>query len=299
MPSSPDDSGNSRLETKVQRRGLDRRWVVHGDLKNQSFDLAPADGKDLKVFFEHCRLDSVDFSSMSFRSFYAAASSFSRCDFSGTRFVQMGFGQAQIQKDWGRPIRPRDPRYEQTVYQECLFRQTRFDPNNTYFGNVRFVRCVFDRAWLRKLFTWTAEFIECTFIGKVIDCVFHGTITDLEDQQRIGRSTNAFAGNDFREADLIWTAFRGIDLAAQKWPETGTYAILMDPARRIERAMGLAESHLAGDLQAEVLRQLGIQKQLIREERQMLIRRGELAFEAPAEVDDLMWAYLTDESIEP
>ena len=160
--------------------------VIRGDAKDSRFDLLPADGHELVVFFERCRFDSVDFSGLDFRNFSAAGSTFAGCDFSKARFLQLGFGQPQIQRDWNRPIKPGDPRYLQTVYEDCVFRQTRLDPDNTHFGNSRFVRCQFDRAWLRKLFTRTAEFIDCQFVGKVIECTFAGTIPDKETARRIG-----------------------------------------------------------------------------------------------------------------
>jgi uncharacterized protein YjbI with pentapeptide repeats len=281
------------LATKIERRGLSTRWIIHGGASQQRFSLAPADGNELKVFFEHCRLESVDFSDIDFKSFYAAGCTFTRCDFSKAKFLQLEFGQPQVQRDWNRPIQPQDKRYPQTVYEECLFRWTRFDPDNTRFGNARFVRCTFDHAWLRKLFTRTAEFVGCRFVGKVIDCTFHGVITG-DDIQRIGRSANDFRENDFRHADLIWTGFRGIDLSAQLLPESGSYAVLTDPLSRIELATRRAEETLSGELRDRVVHELKLLAQRIDGEHQFLIRKGQLGWQTPADVQELLWSYLAN-----
>ncbi|MED7924278.1 hypothetical protein SMD20_08545 [Nonomuraea sp. LP-02] len=46
-------------------------------------------------------------------------------------------------------------------------RRTRF-AEYTFFGNVRFERCVFDRSRLRQqTATFDAEFVDCVFIGRV------------------------------------------------------------------------------------------------------------------------------------
>jgi uncharacterized protein YjbI with pentapeptide repeats len=283
------------LAATIERRGVSTRWIVHGSASQERFRLDPADGRELKVFFEHCRLDSVDFTEIDFKSFYAAGCTFTRCDFSKAKFLQLGFGQPQVQLDWNRPIQPQDRRYPQTVYEECLFGHTRFDPDNTHFGNARFVRCTFDHAWLRKLFALTAEFVDCGFVGKVIECTFHGVING-EDVQRIGRSTNDFRGNDFRHADLIWTAFRGIDLNSQLLPESDSYAVLTDPRSRIEFATRRALEKLTGEMQERVVHELQVLAQLIDDEPQFLMRRGELGWQTPAEVQELLWRYLTEGS---
>ena len=84
-------------------------------------------------------------------------------------------------------------------------------------------------------------------MGKIVECNFFGTISDPDTAKRVGRTTNAFRGNDFREADLIWVGFQEIDLDAQRWPESNDYAILRDPPARIEAAIEKARATLAGD----------------------------------------------------
>jgi hypothetical protein len=238
-------------------------------------------------------MQDVDFSGLDFELFYAAGANFVRCDFSDTSFFQLGFGQPQIQKDFMRSIAVGDPRYPQTIYEDCVFRRTKFDPANTSFGSARFVRCLFDRAWLREIFgTRSAEFIDCRFVGKIVDCTFFGTIPDPDTAKRVGRNTNAFRGNDFREAELIWVGFREIDLDAQRWPESGEYAILTDPPRKIEAAIEKARRTLVGNHLEEVVSALTVLARIHAGERQALVKRWELSYQAPPKVQEELWDLL-------
>jgi uncharacterized protein YjbI with pentapeptide repeats len=253
----------------------------------------PLDGT-LDVFLERVQFDSIDFSGIQFEQFWAAGSTFVRCDFSNARFRSLDFGLPQAQWGWRHLIRPGGRRYPQTTYEECIFRRTRFDPYNTHFGNARFVRCLFDRAWLRDmLFTYSAEFVGCRFVGKVIECNFFGTIPDRESAKRVGRTTNEFRDNDFREADLIWVGFHGIDLDAQQWPASDEYAILTDLQRRIQAAIERARAEVTGEELDRVLSELDTLARYYNRERQVLVRRSELGWEVPPEVQQRLWDYLT------
>jgi len=247
----------------------------------------------LRIFLERVDMEQVDFSGLNFDLFYAAGSNFVRCDFSDAKFFQLGFGQPQVQKDYRRAIAVSDPRYPQTIYEDCVFRRTRFDPANTWFGSARFIRCLFDRAWLREIFgTHSAEFIDCRFVGKIVECNFFGTISDPDTAKRVGRTTNAFRGNDFREADLIWVGFREIDLDAQRWPESNDYAILRDPPARIEAAIEKARATLAGDDLNRVVSALAVLARVHANRRQALLKRWELLPEMPAGIQERIWDLL-------
>ena len=281
------------LESRLEHRGKASRWVVHGGLSRARFELHPGERSGLSVFLERVKMEEVDFSGLDFALFYAAGATFLRCDFSDASFFQLGFGQPQIQKYFRRAIAVSDPRYPQTVYEECIFRRTKFDPANTHFGNVRFVRCLFDRAWLRDmLFMRSAEFIDCRFLGKIVECNFFGTISDRDTVKRVGRSTNVFRGNDFRGADLVWVGFRGIDLAAQHWPESGEYAILTDPSTKIEAAIQRARATLGGDDLQQVVSALTVLAQRHAGERQALLKLWELTVDAPADLQHKLWDLL-------
>ena len=283
----------SELQTRLERRGKSSRWVVHGSLSNAPFELHAGERTGLRIFLERVDMEQVDFSGLDFDLFYAAGSNFVRCDFSDAKFFQLGFGQPQVQKDYRRAIAVSDPRYPQTIYEDCVFRRTRFDPANTWFGSARFIRCLFDRAWLREIFgTHSAEFIDCRFVGKIVECNFFGTISDPDTAKRVGRTTNAFRGNDFREADLIWVGFREIDLDAQRWPESNDYAILRDPPARIEAAIEKARAMLAGDDLNRVVSALAVLARVHANRRQVLLKRWELLPEMPAGIQQRIWDLL-------
>src|SRR5262245_49469706 len=83
----------------------------------------------------------VDFSDQSFGWFGAYGGTFLRCNFSGTSFQRFSVGHD-----------------EQTRFVDCVFRRTRFPLMNTYLGDARFERCVFDGARLRDLRLDATEF---------------------------------------------------------------------------------------------------------------------------------------------
>ena len=110
------------------------------------------------------------------------------------------------------------------MFRDCLFRRTRL-ASRTYFGNVRFERCVFDQARMHDhIHTFQAEFDDCTFLGRVRAVNFWGGLR--EDQDLLGRDRNEFAGNDFTGAEVSWVAFNGIDLLAQRFPGPPDHALL-------------------------------------------------------------------------
>lgn len=114
--------------------------------------------------------------------------------------------------------------WPQSVYRGCLSRRTRFVPHGS-FGNVRFESCVFDRARLTGMTSTTeAEFVDCTFVGRIRNNNFWGSLS--WNQEQVGRDSNAFTGNDFSGAELEWNAFHGIDLEAQRFPGLPNHALV-------------------------------------------------------------------------
>jgi hypothetical protein len=110
-------------------------------------------------------------------------------------------------------------------YRECRFARVRIPPQ-AFFGNARFERCVFDRSRLRdQTSTFEAQFVDCTFRGKIQDVNFWG-VPLAEDTAALGRKHNDFTGNDFTGAELIDVSFRHIGLRAQRFPGPPDYALL-------------------------------------------------------------------------
>ena len=111
-------------------------------------------------------------------------------------------------------------------------------------GQARFERCTFDNAKLDAWESFTAEFIDCHFAGRLKDVRFYGRPWG-SGADRIDplRTTNAFTGNDFRKADLLGVVFaHGIDIKKQKWPEGPQYVILDRIHQRIAKVrLGVLE----------------------------------------------------------
>jgi uncharacterized protein YjbI with pentapeptide repeats len=183
-------------------------------------DVDPA----LDLFLDHLRLREADYSGRELLSFGAYGCRFERCNFNNLRADSVSFGSGM----------------ELTEYIDCTFDGLRFSHS---IGNVaRFVRCSFRDIKVRKWTCFEAEFIDCTFTGRLQTCIFNGTVSE-EDRPWVGRERNEFRGNDFSGAELVDVAFRtGIDLDQQRLPTGPDYLYVPDAAAAIERAQrGLAD----------------------------------------------------------
>ncbi|MET7330964.1 pentapeptide repeat-containing protein [Nonomuraea sp. NPDC005650] len=207
--------------------------IARGQLRDQRFPL-PLGAAD--VIFDRARLANADFTETRFTGFLAYGSEFDGCDFSGTAFEELSMGSTSSGvggKAWGGTAWP------QTVFRDCVFRRTRF-AERTFFGNVRFERCTFDRSRLRgQTATFEAEFVDCVFLGPVRDINFWGRPTQY--QAALGRAHNDFTGNDFTAAELTHVAFHHIDLHAQRFPGLPGYALLDRVAERVSAVLPLVE----------------------------------------------------------
>ncbi|MFB4290043.1 pentapeptide repeat-containing protein [Nonomuraea sp. ATR24] len=205
--------------------------VIRGELRDQRF---PGDSRG--VIFDRARLSNVDFSGLRFTGFLAYGTEFEGCDFSGVAFERPLLGSTGTGLD-GRPWDGLS--WPQTVYRNCTFGRTRF-PAQTYFGNVRFEGCRFDRSRLRdQTATFEAEFVDCVFTGRVHNVNFWGRPDG--DHDALGRERNAFTGNDFTAAELEHVAFLHIDLRAQRFPGPPGYALLDRIADRVQAVLPLVD----------------------------------------------------------
>jgi uncharacterized protein YjbI with pentapeptide repeats len=220
-----------RLEPKQD--GAMRWFVATGELRDARF-VCP-DEKPV-VSFERARLVQVDISDWTFESFRSFNSVFERCDFSRVTFESVALGSTgPAGTQWNHVAWP------QSVYRDCVFERTRFGSDNTFFGNARFERCLFDRAKLRKMvFTQEVEFVDCEFRGKVQEVNFWGRPKDRD--MVLGRDRNEFRGNDFTQAELVWVAFNDIDLRAQTFPGLPNYALLDRFDERAAAALAIIET---------------------------------------------------------
>ncbi|GAB2826438.1 hypothetical protein GCM10027176_33550 [Actinoallomurus bryophytorum] len=239
-------SGAFRIE--AAQRGLRRYWLARGELNGGRFEVA--DG-NFNVSFAQARIVDVDFSGLRFSSFGAYDSVFERCDFSRTAFDNVGFGATTADEQWDRLAWPA------TLYRECVFARTRIPPE-AFFGNARFERCLFEGARLRDLIhTHEAQFVECTFRGKIQNTNFWGKPT--ERALVLGRDRNAFTGNDLTGADLLDVAFIHIDLDAQRLPGLPDYSVLDRVDQRVAVALAAMADWPDNEIQTEAARSLRFQ----------------------------------------
>jgi hypothetical protein len=85
-----------------------------------------------------------------------------------------------------------------------------------------------------------AEFVDCTFSGKMNKGWFHGTVSDEQMRKALGRDRNEIRGNDFSGMELIDVAFRtGVDLTQQRLPTSPEYVFLLDARASLDEAAEL------------------------------------------------------------
>jgi hypothetical protein len=217
------------------------------------------------------RYTDVDFSNRSLGAFIKYGGEFLRCDFSEASFEQFSVGHQG-----------------QTRFVDCRFRRTRFPLGNTFFGDARFERCVFDGAQLRGLHVDAAEFVDCVFRGRVWHSVFWGVPMGADTTPH--RPRNEWRGNDFSEADLVDVDFRDIDLRAQRWPDDPEeYALIDRIDERVEAATKAVRKW--PDEAREAL-------EFLREDAYrdphgfVLVRRQELGDRLAPQVRDRLWTLL-------
>lgn len=159
-------------------------------------------------------LDGADYAGLRPSYVSVAGSRLVRCDFRRTRITSGGLGDGA----------------EASEYVECVFDGSSI--RNVIPGRATFIGCSFLDVKIRNVMFLEAQFVDCVFSGELRDVTFTATPVMTE---RLGRSTNAFEGNDFREARLRNVSFRGgIDLDRQWLPEAG-FLVVRDAATVIEQ----------------------------------------------------------------
>jgi Pentapeptide repeats (8 copies) len=189
--------------------------MKYGAQSRGRLDRAP---EDRQLIFDAVDLHEADYSGRKVVHFVATASRFDRCRFERMVADHVSFGAG---------VRP-------SLYRECTFDGSwlRID----VVGRARFERCSFANVRLSDLRCHEAEFVGCTFSGRIERGFFNGTV--LPDQQRaLGRIRNEIRENDFSGMDLLDVSFRtGVDLRQQRLPEGPEYLYIERAASAIESA---------------------------------------------------------------
>ena len=108
------------------------------------------------------------------------------------------------------------------------------------------------------------------------------------------RKRNDFYGNDFREAELIDTMFiGGIDLDAQRLPESSEYVRVNDALERIEEARVQIHSWQDTAAARRVSSVLNVlEYEATEDQRDVFVRKADLDYDMPREVSASMWQLL-------
>ncbi len=243
------------------------------------------DGSE-RVVAEGVTVEDADFSGSRFWSLWVTDSAFVRCDFSEAKL-----GAAMLGWTGSRG---------RSVYRECVFDHADLRAPATStgpLGRARFERCTFDGARIHGWFSFEAEFVECRFSGQITECTFHGRPLDEERpflDRLLGRvRPNEFRGNDFRRCELLHTLFkRGIDVAAQQWPETGEYIRLNRFPERHRRVRSLVSAWPDGDRRREALQLLDRWAFCFEGQESIFARRHEADEPHPPVLVEELWAAL-------
>ena len=235
--------------------------------------------------FDGVVVEGGDFQGADLARFSATGSEFRGCDFRGARLkdnVTMSFSP-------------------QSVYRDCTFdRADMVGPRVGMFslGVARFERCSFRRTRISSWFSFSAEFVDCTFEGTLKSCTFHGRTPDGMGGGHLTprADVNEFHGNDFSAADLVGCAFTGgVDMGAQRWPDDPDYVWIRDAPAAIRRARATVEDVIADPEQrheAQVtLKVMG--RHAEDGQAELYVRRSELARHCTPETVEVLVAALT------
>ena len=171
------------------------------------------------VTFDRAHVTDVDMSGETFDNFVAKASVFERCDF--TRCVWGGGALSDL------PV---------AKYIDCDFAGADLRGVGPRFA--RFEHCRFVQARIDDWDALCAEFVGCTFGGRIVRAKFSGQPWGFAKQAIMPtRRQNDFYDNDFSGADLIdCSIFGGIDLKRNAWPPANDYVVIEDAQPKIARA---------------------------------------------------------------
>ena len=221
----------------------------------------------------------ADFRRVTFDQFAPEGCTFERCDFSGQAL--------------DRRYQPLFSSRKQSVFRDCSFAGA--DLREVRPGQARFERCAFDNARIDAWESFTAEFIDCTFAGRVVNARFYGRPWG-SGAERLDpmRTVNAFSGNDFRKAELVGAIFiHGVDIKRQRWPDGPEYVTLDRIHQRIAKVrVGVLEwrDHQARQEALDMLQSASL---LYAHQMVVIGRRVDERWTASPAVQERVWDALT------
>lgn len=230
------------------------------------------------VLLQSATVSDVDFAKATFEKLAPSGCTFVRCDFRRARL--------------DRRLSPLFKARQRNVFRECRFDGA--DLRTVDPGASRFVGCVFDGADLKGWHAAMAEFVDCHFAGR-LECVrFYGRPWGSGvDEMSPRRGLNEFAGNDFREAEMIDVAFlMGIDVAKQRWPSGEEYVRVDRIHQRLTRARTEILRWKDLEVRSQALEMVQSLSFLYMQQNDVVSRRAEPALSTPPEIQERVWSTL-------
>lgn len=209
--------------------------------------------------------ERVDVSGQFIDNYTASASAFDKCD----------FGHCT----WGGGVLSDLP---QSVYRDCDFSESDLRRVSPRFA--RFERCFFKSVDVTDWNATCAEFVDCTFAGRLLGAKFSGRPWGAAREKILRiRNRNEFHGNDFRDAELIdCSILGGIDLDSNQWPQSPDYVIVRSAQNRIAAAKAKPEAAAPGVAAALTVFSMGA----FAYQQDLFVRRQELGPAANLLLDD-------------
>lgn len=211
-------------------------------------------GEQLKLIDEEHR--EADFGGRRLDWLVIARSTFDRCRFNGLRAKETSLGGG------GAP----------SVFRDCTFDGVQITLPTLLL--LRFERCTFRDAVMRKWITNDVEFVDCVFGGDFRELTVAGT----------GERPNEITGNDFRDALMLGGGFRaGVDLGRQQLPSDPRHILISDPATTLPAAYAAVREWPDRDQQLDARSTLNVLYQDFRGgQRQLLLCAGRRSGPEPA-----------------
>jgi len=171
------------------------------------------------VEFRSAQARKIDFSDQAIDNFGAFGTEFDECDFSGVSFGGGVLGHVP-----------------QVIYRRCRFKGADLRDCSPLWA--RFENCDFSHARVDDWQATEAEFVECTFAGRLLGVKFSGRARqDPKAPYRPPRTVNQFARNDFSGAELIDCSFsRGIRVTDNTMPAGPDYVLVVGAVKKLRAA---------------------------------------------------------------
>lgn len=233
--------GLPEVDGRVDLRGLQlpdapqvrpvSRWrkaqvaEVSGALLLQGLDLAGADFSAARL--PHLRLQDTRVRDCRFDDAQLCDLGIVRTSVTSCSFARADLRQAVLAPEQRAPF---------SSFDDCDFSGS--DWRGVVVRAGQFSRCDFADARLREVDFNASRLTDCRFKGRLEEVIFHDQV--VTGPRAVEGSVNEMLDCDFRDAELLYVEFRGLDLHRIKWPTSPEHLILRHYRCVLERAMQAA-----------------------------------------------------------